>query len=206
MRLKLKQEEMDKSENCQRELESTNRIHKMENETMREKLDAMRDELNRLHYQRDKNNDFEHQKNLELSQRLLEYEQVADQIDKAFKLLAIQDQEWQGVYLKNVTAVPQGPKKLSAITHVLKRLEQKVREVTILRKEMKGVELQREEALHDREVAAQTLAGGPQPAKHLMDMIYEREDTIKEDRRVRERMEQDYHILFQENKDLKTVE
>jgi transcriptional regulator of heat shock response len=205
MRLKIKQEELDKSEQCQRELDSINRIHKMENETMREKLDAMREELNRAHYQRDRSNDLEHKENIELRQRLLEYEKVAADIDKAFEDLSRQDQEWQGVYLKNVMVVQEGPKKLHATIQLLKRLEQKVREVNILRKEMKEIQKDRDEAWKDKEVAIQTMAGGPNPSKHLMDMIYEREDQLKEARRVRERMEQDYHILFQEIRDVKGV-
>jgi len=141
--------------------------------------------------------------NLEL--RLKDYEKVSEHLDKVFAQMAVQDSEWQAVYAKTVMSSEQGPKKLMSLTHVLQRLEQKIREVTLLRKEIAGLKAAKEQADHDREVAQQSLAGGPQPMRNLVDMISEREDLLKEANRTKKRMEEDYHVLFKENQDLRSV-
>jgi hypothetical protein len=204
-RLKLKNEEVIVTENSLLQAQRNAEIQKLENETLREKIDLMRQETNRLQFGKTKETEQLERRVLTAELKLKDYDSVAAQVDQVFSELAKQDQEWQGLYVKNVYAVPEGPQKLQAMSHVLKRLEQKVREVTILRKEMEDLKREAESAKHDREVALQSISGGPNPLRNLIDLVTDREEALKENQRVKERMEQDYHVLFRENQDMKKV-
>ena len=196
---------MDSSENAIRETQRSVQIQKLENESLQEKIDLLRQEVCRLSGRQSDEASKLEQELLVDRIKLRDYERVAEGIDKVFKEMFTSDTEWQGVYIKNVYGVPQGPEKLQAMVHVLKRLEQKIKEVTLLRNEIAGLKKKTAEAIHDREVALQTISGGPQPVKNMIEMVYDRENALKESRRVIERMEQDYHILFKESHDLKMV-
>lgn len=160
MRLKLKCDEVERLDRCLEQSEQTNQIHKLENVSLTERIDLMRGELSRLSLQRTSSQDFASQKHKECELQLQAYQQTGEQLDKAIAQLMEADEEWKGVYVKSILTVPDGPKKLMAIIGILKRLEQKVREVTILRREMEGVKREVADVRKQKEMAVKMLEGG----------------------------------------------
>lgn len=83
------------------------------------------------------------------------------------------------MYVNQIMKV-KGPKKLTFITQILKRLEGKIREVTILRKTLKEVKSQEVQSMKDRDLALELLSNKNGGYQAYANMVLDKQSELKE--------------------------
>lgn len=202
LKLKLKSDESERLQNCLDTSDSIIKTNKIENEALREKLDMVKAELNRLYNTQGSKEQFLAERLQVMELKLSEYELVAKEIEKTVSSLVEQDEEWRDIYVKQIMSVPLGPKKLGFITQLLSRLEAKIREVSIIRKEMDELKQLNKRLFKEKQDAIDLLATSKGGLKNVADMVYEKQDQLREAIRENERNKNEYHILVRERMEL----
>lgn len=204
MKLKLKIEEVEKMESIVDSTQSIHKTNQLENDALRERVDMMRNEINKLQLTKSEREQFLSKKLTEKEIELKEFNEIIDKLDKIVSELVDQDEEWSNMYVNQIMKV-KGPKKLTFITQILKRLEGKIREVTILRKTLKEVKSQEVQSMKDRDLALELLSNKNGGYQAYANMVLDKQSELKEQIDQKLRMREDYDIMLKEKSHLQTV-
>ena len=175
--------------------ERAKKAENLENVALRERVEILRQANVRIENKVSDDGQALAQKASFLQIKLDEYERAEDDILRALDSLAKQDTDWHQEYLRSVLGIPKGPKKLQAAVHIANRLEQKIREVTLLRTQILELQKQFLELKEDHSTAKSILTGSKDNShQYFMNLILQKDSDLKEALRIKKRQDADYGV------------